>query len=97
MAACCQQAVQQAVSQMEEALYRAHAAHERAALGLKHSEENLMRRGMAKVPRWQRPSSAPAPPQGAPGGSGQLNAPRKRPAYWALELAASKAADPHRL
>ena len=30
---------------MEEALYRAHAAHERAALGLKHSEANLnMRR-----------------------------------------------------
>ena len=44
MAACCQQAVSQAVSQMEEALYRAHAAHERAALGLKHSEANVMRR-----------------------------------------------------
>ena len=29
------------------------------------------------------PSSAPAPPQGAPGGSGQLGPPRKRPAHWA--------------
>ena len=32
---------------------------------------------------WQRPSSAPAPPQGAPGGSGQLGTPRKRPTHWA--------------
>eukprot|EP00964_Phaeocystis_antarctica_P155758 scaffold125079_cov51-Phaeocystis_antarctica.AAC.3 len=30
-----------------------------------------------------RPSSLPAPPQGAPGGSGQLSTPRKRPAHWA--------------
>jgi hypothetical protein len=30
---------------------------------------------------WQPPSSAPAPPQGAPGGSGRLGAPRKRPAH----------------
>ena len=30
---------------------------------------------------WQRPSSAPAPPQGVPGGSGQLGTPRKRPAH----------------
>eukprot|EP00964_Phaeocystis_antarctica_P162903 scaffold138086_cov169-Phaeocystis_antarctica.AAC.1 len=29
---------------------------------------------------WQCPSSAPAPPRGAPGGSGQLGTPRKRPA-----------------
>ena len=34
-------------------------------------------------PPWQRPSSAPAPPQGAPGGSGQLGTPRKRPTHWA--------------
>ena len=30
----------------------------------------------------QRPSSAPAPPQGAPGGSGQLSTPRVRPSHW---------------
>ena len=42
------------------------------------------RRGsMVRVLPWQRPSSAPAPPQGAPGGSGQLGTPRKRPAHWA--------------
>ena len=33
---------------------------------------------------WAAPySSAPAPPQGAPGGSGQLGTPRVRPAHWA--------------
>ena len=31
---------------------------------------------------WRRPSSAPAPPQGAPGGSGQPGTPRKRPDHW---------------
>ena len=30
---------------------------------------------------WQCPSSPPAPPQGAPGGSGQLGASRKRPGH----------------
>jgi len=36
----------------------------------------------AKVPPWQqRPGSAPAPPQGAPGGSGQLGTPRLRLAH----------------
>ena len=39
---------------------------------------------MVKVPPWQRRSSAPVPPQGAPDGSGQLGTPRKRPAHWAL-------------
>ena len=34
-------------------------------------------RSMVKVPPWQRPSSAPGPPRGAPGGSGQ---PTERPA-----------------
>ena len=38
---------------------------------------------MVRVLPWQRTSSAPAPPQGAPDGSGQLGAPRKRPAHWA--------------
>ena len=37
---------------------------------------------MVKVPPWQRSSSAPVPPQGAPGGSVQLGTPRKRPAQW---------------
>ena len=37
---------------------------------------------MVKVPLWQGPSSPPTPPQGAPGGSGQLGTPRKRPPYW---------------
>eukprot|EP00964_Phaeocystis_antarctica_P084401 scaffold53139_cov69-Phaeocystis_antarctica.AAC.4 len=33
---------------------------------------------MVKVAPWQRSSSAPAPPQGASGGSGQLGTPMKR-------------------
>ena len=32
-----------------------------------------------KVPPWQCPSSAPAPPEGAPGGSGQRGISRVRP------------------
>ena len=32
----------------------------------------------SNCPSWQGPSSAPAPPQGAPGGSGQLGTPRGR-------------------
>ena len=44
----------------------------------------LGNRSMVKVQSAQCPSSAPAPPQGAPGGSGQLGTPRKRPAHWAL-------------
>jgi hypothetical protein len=35
------------------------------------------------TPSRQCPSSAPAPPQGAPGGPGQLGTPMKRPAHWA--------------
>ena len=35
----------------------------------------------APPPPWQRPSSAPAPRQGTPGGSGQLGTPRKRPCH----------------
>ena len=38
---------------------------------------------MVKVPPWQCPSSAPVPPEVAPGGSGQLGTPRKRPTHWA--------------
>jgi len=34
---------------------------------------------MAKAPPWQRPSSAPVPSQGAPGGSWQPDTPRARP------------------
>ena len=35
----------------------------------------------SKCPPWQYPSSAPAPPQGAPGGSEQLDAPKEGPAH----------------
>ena len=35
------------------------------------------------APRAAPYSSASAPPQGAPGGSGQLGTPRVRPAHWA--------------
>ena len=38
---------------------------------------------MVKVAPWQGPSSAPVPPQGTPGGSGQLNTPMQRPVHWA--------------
>ena len=56
--------------------------------------------GQSPPPRRQRPSAARAPPQGAPGGSGQLGAPRLRPQPLEgaatpprpLELAASKGA-----
>ena len=37
----------------------------------------------SKCRSWQCPSSATAPHEGAPGGSGQLRTPRKRPAHWA--------------
>ena len=37
----------------------------------------------SRCPLGSAPSSAPAPPEGAPGGSGQLGTPRKRPAHWA--------------
>ena len=36
-----------------------------------------MWRSMVKVPAWQCPRSAPAPPQGAPGSPGWLSAPRR--------------------
>ena len=38
---------------------------------------------MVKGAPWQCPGSAPVLPQGAPGGSGQLSTPRKRPSHWA--------------
>eukprot|EP00964_Phaeocystis_antarctica_P052066 scaffold30445_cov54-Phaeocystis_antarctica.AAC.2 len=38
---------------------------------------------MVKVPPWQCPSSAPVPPQGVPGGSGQLGTPMQRSAHCA--------------
>ena len=41
-------------------------------------------KAQSKCPLGQRPSSAPAPPQGAPGSSGQLGTRRKRPTHWAL-------------
>eukprot|EP00964_Phaeocystis_antarctica_P083876 scaffold52806_cov50-Phaeocystis_antarctica.AAC.2 len=36
---------------------------------------------MGKVPTRQCTSSAPVPPQGAPGGSGRLGTPKKRPVH----------------
>ena len=51
------------------------------------SEEELFAERCASTVKvrlpWQCPSSAPVPPQGAPGGSGQLGTPRKRPTHWA--------------
>ena len=43
----------------------------------------LGRLSTVMVPPWQCSSSPPAPPQGAPGGSGRLGTPRKRPSHWA--------------
>ena len=40
------------------------------------------RRTVKVPPPWQHPGSAPAPPQGAPGGSGRLGTPGKRPTHW---------------
>eukprot|EP00964_Phaeocystis_antarctica_P116216 scaffold80182_cov60-Phaeocystis_antarctica.AAC.4 len=48
------------------------------------SEPLALYGGMLKVAPWQCPSSAPAPPQGAPGGSGQLGTPRAWPSHWDL-------------
>ena len=51
------------------------------------SEEELFAERCASAVKvrlpWQCPSSAPVPPQGAPGGSGQLGTPSGRPAHWA--------------
>ena len=49
---------------------------------LKRAQQDGMT-AWSKCPSWQCPSSAPVPPQDAPGGSGQLGAPRKRPAHCA--------------
>ena len=35
----------------------------------------------SKCKSWQRSCSAPVPPQGVPGGSGQLSTPRKKSAH----------------
>ena len=47
---------------------------------------------MVRVPPWQCPSSAPAPSQGTPGGSGQPGTPGKTPAHCALEIPATASA-----
>ena len=49
-----------------------------AVQGLQVKTFLARRHSMGKVPPWQCPSSAPAHPQGAPGGSGQLGTPRAR-------------------
>ena len=46
-------------------------------------EEVFEHRSMVNVPSSQCPSSAPAPPQGAPGSSGQLGTLWKGPTHWA--------------
>ena len=51
---------------------------------LRHFQAIALTKGigcMVKVAPWQRPSSAPAAPQGAPGSSDWLGTPRKRPAH----------------
>ena len=50
--------------------------------GIDHAHPSL-HGSKLKVPPWQRPSSAPAPPQGASGGSWRLNTLREGPAHWA--------------
>ena len=45
--------------------------------------EAALHGSMVKVPPWQHPSSAPVPPQSAPGGSWQLGTPGKQPTLWA--------------
>ena len=63
-----------------------------APMGGDGSEEGVVRMRSSSVPPHdhtvlppprQGPSSAPAPPQGASGGYGQLGTPRKTPAHWA--------------
>ena len=43
----------------------------------------MARQHAQSAPPWPCPSSAPAPTQGAPFGSGQLSTPKKRPSLWA--------------
>ena len=57
-------------------LHTGHIGWKRTSYAL-HSDDGSKWRSMATVPLpWQRPSSAPVPPQGAPGGSGRLGTPR---------------------
>jgi hypothetical protein len=62
---------------------RQPAAFLRRATGALQPDDRHPQRGQSARPSWQRLSSVPAPPQGAPGGSGQLGTPKKRPAHWA--------------
>ena len=48
----------------------------------KENIANFKRHSMVKATPRQRPGSAPAPPQGAPGGTRQLGTPRVRPSQW---------------
>ena len=68
--------------------------------GYYFSRQYTSMHSMVIVPLQQRPSLAPAPSQGAPGGSGWLGAPRReanppgaQPLPRVLELAASEVAD----
>ena len=53
--------------------------------GVLHNFKNAERcpTAWSKCPPWRCPSSAPVPPQGAPGGPGQLGTPSKRSVLWA--------------
>ena len=59
------------------------AARARAVLRRRRPRRAGRLRSMVKAPPWQGPSSAPAPPQGVPGSSGQLGTSRNRPSHWA--------------
>ena len=53
--------------------------------GVLHNFKNAERcpTAWSKCPPWRCPSSAPVPPQGAPGGSEQLGTPSQRSVLWA--------------
>ena len=66
---------------------RVRSGRRSCGLSSRRARASWRRRGgsaaMSKCPLpWQCPSSAPVPPQGAPGGSGQLGTPRERPTHW---------------
>ena len=46
-------------------------------LAVQEQLEHRLWDNMVKVPPWPCPNSAPVPPQGTPGGSGQLGTPRR--------------------
>ena len=80
------------IAAAQEALRAEAPPHEQP-----HALSCLTARSKCRPPWQQRPSSAPAPPQGVPGGSGQLGTPRERPAHWApSHCLGCSSAPPHR-